>query len=120
MHKLEDIIDIGLKHAIKSPMRAKYCAIIVKHNAIVSIGVNDYRLTQVSGKFSTHAEVSAILNCRRRDLKDADMYVVHLNKHEEHPECTTASGKPCDQCKIKLEKCMRKYKLRNVYYTTLM
>jgi len=113
------IIDEGLEKAITSPMRAKYCALIVKRNKIVSIGVNNYRITPLSGFLSTHAEVDAIRKCKKGDMKDAIMYVIHFNRHELYPDCVTGCGVPCKECQPKLNKCISRYGLKKVYYTTL-
>ena len=49
-------------------------------------------------------------------MKGADMYVMRRGRGENNT--TLMNSKPCPDCELFLQKCMRKYGLRNVYYTS--
>jgi len=116
--RYNDIISIAAMHAEKSPLKWKYACIIMNKNKIVSIGYNHYRLTQVSGLYSTHAEIDALLKCRdKRQLNGADMYVVRINVNKELPY-VYLKAVPCEECEKKIKKCMKEYGLKKCYYTT--
>ena len=70
--------------------------------------------------FSIHAEKNVVKQLGDiSQLRDADMYIMRIapdraNAGKHHFKCS----KPCSQCQPFLEKCMREYGLRNVYYTS--
>lgn len=49
-------------------------------------------------------------------LKDSDMYVMKFGRGENSDNFV--NSKPCPKCECFLNKCIRKYGLRNVYYTS--
>jgi hypothetical protein len=48
-------------------------------------------------------------------LRGADMYVMRFSRTEN---IEFVRSTPCPACMIFLEKCMREYGLKNVYYTS--
>ena len=48
-------------------------------------------------------------------LRDADMYVMRCGRGINSE--TFINSKPCSDCEYFLNKCMKKYGLKNVYYT---
>lgn len=49
-------------------------------------------------------------------LRGADMYVMKYGRGEKAQDFV--NSKPCEKCECFLNKCMTKYGLRNVYYTS--
>jgi deoxycytidylate deaminase len=49
-------------------------------------------------------------------MRDADMYVMRPGRGEN--SLNFMNSKPCPDCELFLNKCMRKYGLKNVYYTS--
>lgn len=108
--KRKYIIQEAINQAIKSPMRSKHGAIIVKNNKIVSKGYNRYFYYYGHNNTSSiHAEVDAIRNCfPRTNLNGATLYVVRVR-----PDGTTTLSKPCKGCC----RAISKTNLSGVYYT---
>lgn len=99
-------------------MSWKYAAIIVnKDNNIVSIGRNYY--TYGSNKFfSIHAEMDALINCKnKKELNGASMYIVRIDPYEKNKNDRFMNAYPCNNCYIKLKSVMKKYGLKNVFFT---
>ncbi len=70
--------------------------------------------------YSIHAEKNVIKQLGDiSKLRGADMYVMRIssNREKEGLEKFMCS-KPCRDCTLFLEKCMREYGLKNVYYTS--
>jgi hypothetical protein len=70
--------------------------------------------------FSIHAEKNVIKELGDiTKLRGADMYVMRISsdKDKEGLEKFMCS-KPCSECTLFLEKCMREYGLKKVYYTS--
>ena len=52
-------------------------------------------------------------------LRGADLYVMRLSRdHKKENKEKFLNSKPCDQCQAFLEKCMREYGLKSVYFTS--
>jgi Cytidine and deoxycytidylate deaminase zinc-binding region len=68
------------------------------------------------GPCTVHAEIAA-LRCLGdlNKLRGADMYVWRLSPSVGKP----SNSAPCSECRCVLEKCMREYDLRRVYYSTV-
>jgi deoxycytidylate deaminase len=114
-------LDHAANFAIKSPLRWKYAAVIVNKNKIISTGYNHYIMTPFSGLYSTHAEIDALNNCKNKNnLKGAIMYVVHVNTNLIHKPYKYLIAAPCFDCEIKICKCMKKFGLSTIYYSTEM
>jgi hypothetical protein len=97
-----------------------HIAVIVSHGKIIAEATN--RLgTRSKGcgysKNTIHAErnVVKVLGDYNK-LRDADMYVMRCGRGPEAPDFI--NSKPCSGCEYFLNKCMRKYGLKNVYYTS--
>jgi cytidine deaminase len=57
-------------------------------------------------KYSIHAEVACLMNCKRKSLiPKATMYIIKLATKELTKQCM-----PCDSCK----KFIKKYKVRRI------
>ena len=100
-----------------------HMAVIVKRGQILAEATNNYgSRSRGSGysKSSIHAERNVIKQLGDiSKLRDADMYVMRFTRDRElHKEGVFLNSEPCTGCMVFLEKCMREYGLKNVYYTS--
>ena len=99
----------------KAAHSAHICT-IVKGNRILSTAVNQGG-TRSSGcgfsQYTIHAEMNALKRLGNVEkLRGATMYVWRFNAKGQ-----PSNSKPCCQCQTVLEKCMREYGLKQVFYT---
>ena len=99
----------------KARCSAHICT-IVKGNRILSTAVNQSG-TRSSGcgfsRYTIHAEMNALKHLGDIDrLRGATMYVWRFNARGQ-----PTNSKPCSQCQRVLDKCMREYGLKQVFYT---
>ena len=89
---------------------------IVKGNRILSTAVNQGGTRSSGCGFSTytiHAEMNALKRLGDMEkLRGATMYVWRFNAKGQ-----PANSKPCCECQRVLEKCIREYGLKQVFYT---
>jgi len=97
-----------------------HIAIIVSRGKIIAEATN--RLGSRSrgcgySNYTIHAErnVVKVLGDYSK-LRDADMYVMRSGRSKNSE--IFMNSKPCSDCEYFLNKCMRKYGLKNVYYTS--
>jgi len=98
-----------------------HVAVLIKRGKIVAEATNGFgSRSRGSGysESSIHAERNVIKELGNiHELKGADMYVVRISRNYKSEGCDQFIGsKPCCQCSVFLEKCMREYGLKNVYY----
>jgi hypothetical protein len=76
-----------------------------------------YYNTFIRDKRNIHAEenVVRVLGDYNK-LRGADMYVMKYGRGENDNEFV--NSKPCEKCECFLNKCIQKYGLRHVYYTS--
>ena len=97
-----------------------HVAILMKRGKIIAEATNAFgSRSRGSGycESSIHAERNVVKEIGNiHELKGAEMYVVRISRNSDslHP---FVGSKPCSQCKVFLEKCMREYGLKNVYYS---
>jgi len=97
-----------------------HVAILMKRGKIIAEATNAFgSRSRGSGycESSIHAERNVVKEIGNiHQLKGAEMYVVRISRNSDslHP---FVGSKPCAQCKVFLEKCMREYGLKNVYYS---
>ncbi len=95
-----------------------HIAVLVKRGQIIAQATNNIgSRSRGSGysKGSIHAErnvVKALGNIH--DLKGADMYIMRFSREAE---MRFVKSDPCAACSIFLEKCIKNYGLKNVYFT---
>lgn len=103
----------------------------LSHNINVHIAVIVFRgkiIAEATNRIGTRSKGSGYSNCTIHaeknvvkklgdftKLRDADMYVMRCGRGENSE--MFRNSKPCSDCEYFLTKCMRKYGLRNVYYT---
>jgi hypothetical protein len=97
-----------------------HIAIVVLRGKIIAEATN--RLGSRSkgcgySNYTIHAErnVVKVLGDYNK-LRDADMYVIRCGKGIN--AFNFINSKPCSDCECFLNKCMNKYGLKNVYYTS--
>jgi hypothetical protein len=100
-----------------------HLAVIVKRGKILAEAVNNFgSRARGSGysKSSIHAEKNVIKNLGDiSKIRGADMYVMRFSRSDkDFEEGKFMCSKPCPSCSIFLEKCMREYGLKNVFYTS--
>jgi Cytidine and deoxycytidylate deaminase zinc-binding region len=105
---------MGMAHSTSVHM-----AILVLRGKIIAEATNKVGTRSRGSGYSNvtiHAEKNVVKQLGdTAKLKNADMYVMRCGKGEN---CGTfVNSKPCADCEYFLNKCMRKYGLRNVYYT---
>jgi len=103
---------------LKERQRQVHIAVLVKRGQIIAQATNNFGTrSRGSGysKGSIHAErnvVKALGNIH--DLKGADMYIMRFSREAE---MRFVKSEPCAACSIFLEKCIKNYGLKNVYFT---
>jgi len=102
------------KIAEKSNMLQKHGAIIVYKNKIIADGYN-YICDYMNNNYSIHAEIAAISKIfyNKKILEECDIYVVRIATSSIFDKCLKNS-QPCISC----SKFIKKYNLRNIYYST--
>jgi hypothetical protein len=100
-----------------------HIAIIVKRGKILAEATNKVasRSNGAASRGSQnyiHAERNVIRALGdNRKLRGADMYVMRFGKICKDSDIEFKYSQPCPECTVLLEKCMREYGLKNVYFT---
>ena len=94
-------------------------AVLVKRGKIIADATNNYgNRSRGSGysQSSIHAEKNVVKELGDiSKLKGADMYIMRFSRSDP---LDFVKSIPCRSCKVFLEKCMKEYGLKNVYYTS--
>lgn len=94
-------------------------ACIVKRGQIIAEATNNYgSRSRGSGysRSSIHAEKNVVKKLGDISLlKGCDMYIMRFSREQD---IRFLNSTPCSACMLFLEKCMREYGLKNVYYTS--
>ena len=111
--KLENIIDILKKNALKSSLNYKHSACILKNDKIQTIGKNKYfkniLIENEIIKLSIHAEIDALLKHSNKNDKGLDILIIRIS----NKTCSLKNSRPCNAC---IEKLKQKG-IRKVYYS---
>lgn len=121
-----------LNHLATNPRTVTMCdmhhllhihvAVLMKRGKIIAEATNAYGSRSRGSGYSDrtiHAERNVIKKLGNiQDLRGAEMYITRISR-VRGPDgvCKTASSAPCHDCSIFLEKCIKEYGLKNVYYT---
>jgi len=101
-----------------------HVAAVVKRGKLLAAGTNRSGTCRGGGSFSLHAERAAVKALGdMSQLRGADLYVFRIphSGHKREGQCSDLLySRPCYQCTVFLEKCMRVWGLRRVLYTTDM
>jgi hypothetical protein len=100
-----------------------HVAFLIKRGKIIAEASNKFGSRSSGSGYSDrsiHAERNVIKNVGDiRTIRGADMYVVRIARdNQKHSVSDFAGSKPCSGCALFLEKCMKEYGLKNVYYTS--
>ena len=91
-------------------------AVITKRNKILAIGHNSVGSRSKGAGYSKntiHAERAVVKNLGNLSLlRGATLIVYRYNAHDE-----LMDSKPCSECQIFLDKCMKEYGLHKVVYS---
>jgi hypothetical protein len=97
-----------------------HVAVLMKRGRIIAEATNGYGSRSRGSGYCTssiHAERNVVKEIGNiHELKGAEMYVVRISRTRD-PEDPFVGSKPCSQCRVFLEKCIKEYGLKNVYYT---
>jgi deoxycytidylate deaminase len=111
----------------KSNMHYKHGCIITKNGKILSTGFNrcvgfnwshnkeEKEKGKRKGKYSIHAEEDALQNIDPTKLMGASMYVIRWGYSSKEP--ILLNSEPCHKCQKKIRRSIKKYGLKNVYYS---
>ena len=121
---VEDLMEDPRTKSLRDEFSAElHLAAIVKRGKIIATATNRYGTrSRFAGacRSSYHAEKSVVRELGDvTQLRGADMFVMRFTKNRrlegyDRFRCS----KPCYSCQIFLEKCIREYGLRHVYYTS--
>ena len=93
-------------------------AVLVKRGQVIADATNNYgSRSRGSGysRSSIHAEKNVVKRLGDVSLmKNADMYIMRFSRENE---MRLLKSTPCSACLVFLQKCMKEYGLKNVYYT---
>jgi hypothetical protein len=113
---LEDprTINLRMKHTA-----SLHRAVLVKRGKIIADATNNYgNRSRGSGysQSSIHAEKNVVKEIGDiSKLRGADMYIMRFSRKDP---LGFVKSIPCPSCMVFLEKCMKEYGLKNVYYTS--
>lgn len=122
MKFLNEIIDnqrtLNLRYAHFASI---HVAFLVKRRRIIAQATNGFgSRSRGSGysESSIHAEKNVVKYLGNiHELRGADMYIVRISRKSYSEGLDQfIKSKPCKQCTVFLEKCMREYGLRHVFY----
>lgn len=99
-----------------------HVAVLMKRGRIIAEATNGFGSRSRGSGYcasSIHAERNVVKELGNiHELKGAEMYVVRISRNKDiEVEDPFVGSKPCAQCRVFLEKCMKEYGLKNVYYT---
>jgi len=100
-----------------------HIAVIALRGKIIATATNRNGSRSSGSGYSSHS-IHAEKNVVKQlgdisKLRGADLYVMRISKdHTKVNSNRFMSSKPCEECQIFLEKCMREYGLKNVYFTS--
>ena len=106
----------------KCSMRCKHAAALVDNKGnIISTGynyiimTNEYSHNNKKKIYSIHAERDCLMNCVNKDkIRGADLYVIRCGCEYNNK---LLISQPCKNCENLINVYIKKYKLRNIYYT---
>lgn len=99
-----------------------HAAVLVKRGKVIAQATNRIGSRSRGSGWSTntiHAERNVVKDLGDiSQLRGADMFIMRFSKDRKREGFDRFMGsKPCASCQLFLEKCMREYGLKNVYYT---
>lgn len=100
-----------------------HVAIIAKRGKILATATNRNGSRSSGSGYSNHsihAEKNAVKQLGDiSKMRGCDLYVMRISRdHEKEDKMKFMNSKPCEECQMFLEKCMREYGLNRVYFTS--
>lgn len=107
----DNMIDVAIKEAKRSPMLQKHGCIVVHNNRVVSSAHNHM---PPMFQNSVHAEVNALKKIKHKSalLKECDLYIVRIGP--DSSQNALKYSKPCAACARFITSCG----IRSVFYST--
>lgn len=99
-----------------------HVAVVVMRGKVLASATNRNGSRSSGSGYSSHS-IHAEKNVIKQlgdisKLRGADLYVMRISKdHSKANSDRFLYSKPCDECQLFLEKCMKEYGLKNVYFT---
>jgi len=115
--------DKTIKNLVHTHKTSIHLAIIVKRNKVIACATNKVGSRSRGAGWSDytiHAEKNVVKQLGDfEQMRGATMYVIRISKNR----CCSGMEKiqnsePCHDCHLFLEKCVKQYGLRKVYYST--
>lgn len=98
-----------------------HVALLVKRGKILASAANRIGSRSMGcgyGTYTIHAERNCIKSLGDvTQLRGCDMYVMRIHENKATGARYFGHSKPCGDCQLVIEKCQKKFGLRNVYYT---
>ncbi len=109
---IDKYVSIARDVAVKSDGTHQHAAILIdrRTNRILAISYNKTSILPRMKIRGVHAEVGAIMQCSRKDLKGAIMIVIRIDPVNHD---TFKSSQPCITCQHVIER----YGINKVYHT---
>ena len=110
--------EYALKHYKRHSLGSVHVAFIIKHKKILAVAANKVGSRSNGSGYSAkslHAEKAVVKALGdMSQLRGATLIVIRVMKGTRE----IGNSEPCHSCKCHLEKCMKEYGLRQVYYST--
>jgi len=115
--------DKSILNMIKVHKTSVHVAIIISRNKVLAIATNQVGSRSKGAGYSDctiHAERNVVKQLGdHAKLRGASLYVFRISKcREKSGMDKIQNSEPCYDCHVFLEKCVKKYGLRNVFYST--
>ena len=108
--------------SFEKPCQILHVAIIAKRGKILATATSrdDSRNSESSSSDKMiYVEKSVVRQLGDiSNLRGCDLYVMKISKDNKKDETTFMNSKPCEECQIFLDKCIRDYGLKKVYFTS--
>jgi hypothetical protein len=119
----EILKDKMIKNLIYSHTTSIHLAVIVKRNKVIAMATNKIGSRSRGAGWSDytiHAEKNVVKELGDLEqLRGAIMYVIRISRSRSQTGMDRVqNSEPCHDCHLFLEKCVRQYGLRRVFYST--
>ena len=119
---LSDPRTTSLIECDKARISFHFAVVVLRGNILATATNRNGSRSSGSGysDHSIHAEKNVVKKLGDiSKLRGADLYVMRIGKDNKNGKGNKLmTSKPCDECQLFLEKCMREYGLKNVYFTS--
>ncbi len=120
-HLKEKVIDVGAMLSLKHKTHT-HIAFIIKRGKVLAMASNVIGTRKKGSGYnhrSLHAEVAVVKKIGDvRYLDGADIFVFRWTPPGSSIDDAVSNSCPCHSCSVFLTKCMKKYGLNRVYYSS--